>query len=124
MMEICRKKALARNMAAMAQLFPRCAPPAAQSLRPVSCACTRLMPNASSTACAAGAQGTSPQPAAGTTPDMGLACRLYTFTPATISLPHAMDRALAKLRGEQETFIVKPDASSQVRMHYMGHMMA
>ena len=40
--------------------------------------------------------------------------RLYTFTPATISLPHAMDRALAKLKGGRDTFIVKPDASSQV----------
>ena len=40
--------------------------------------------------------------------------RLYSFTPATISLPHAMDRALARLKGGRETFIVKPDASSQV----------
>ena len=61
MMEICRKKALARNMATMAAIFPK----------------------------------------------------LYTFTPSTLSLPHCIDRALAKLKGGRETFILKPDASSQ-----------
>ena len=62
MMEICRKKALARNMATMATIFPK----------------------------------------------------LYKFTPVTLSLPHALDRALAKLKGGRDTFIIKPDASSQV----------
>ena len=61
MMEICRKKALARNMSTMAAIFPK----------------------------------------------------LYTFTPSTLSLPHCIDRALAKLKSGRETFIIKPDASSQ-----------
>ncbi|KAK9789746.1 hypothetical protein WJX73_005373 [Symbiochloris irregularis] len=61
MAEICRKKALARNMQTMQALFPK----------------------------------------------------MYNFVPQTFSLPSAMEKALAALKGGRRTFILKPDGGSQ-----------